>query len=78
MRRDWNGEDWECKCPSCNYVYLKNKKEDPNNLPFLPIVMDVFYKKQSESPWNDPIIQNLTLYACPECGTVQIDLSELY
>ena len=62
-------------CPHCNYTYHEysdyNKQSDNNEKPFIQLC-EVLLTETS-----DERIIRLPQYACPNCGILQVDVSDI-
>lgn len=63
-------------CPVCSYVYHEyySDKQDENE-PFICMSQPLLYEKPRD--WAPAELMRVTHYACPKCGVLQIDLTDV-
>jgi ssDNA-binding Zn-finger/Zn-ribbon topoisomerase 1 len=52
-------------CPVCKYTYNSAQEESKENKPFIPIF-----------GMHSPMLTVQTLYACPHCGQVKLEIEK--
>ena len=72
-----NCEIW--KCPVCGYEYHEyydySKQSLNTEKPFIRLAEPLLYEKQYD--WHPKEIVRCYQYACPKCGILQVNVSEL-
>ena len=66
-------------CPHCNYTYHEyfdyKKRTENQEKPFIVLVEKLFYFKPRD--YAEDEAKRLYHYACPGCGILQIDTSDI-
>ena len=76
MIYNWNDDHAEYKCPVCNYEYHEypgsgQRQTTAGSDPFIELHTKATYTTGS---YYTRRLEETTVYACPKCGTLQIQV----
>lgn len=75
MKSIWSDGCRIMVCPVCNHTHKDDFKGNTEGEPFIRLAEPLLYEEERD--YAPSRILRVPHYACPECGTTQIDLSDV-
>lgn len=75
MKSGWFDNHHIMICPVCKHTYKDDYRGHTDGEPFIQLETPLLYEKKRD--YGPTTVIRITHYACPECGTTQIDLHDI-
>lgn len=78
----WKDDHYEQRCCNCDYTYndyysdIDDAHQNRNKKPFMKFTNVLFHENTNDTMYRPPSIDKHPVYACPKCGTLQIDVGD--